>query len=364
MQQLGEVRLDLRGSTENARNSEGAFLDLKNGQILYVYSRFVGKSAEDMAYSCITARYSSDQGNTWSEDETIATPEDHDAINVMSVSLARMANGEIGLFYLIRYGWDNTRLHLRRSSDEGRTWGRAICCVSGMGNYDTHNDRIVRLSSGRLINPTSYNRIIGNSTTELESLDTKSTAYFFLSDDDGFTWREARTNGAIPDSRSNSGLQEPGVVELNNGVLWSWSRTDMGRQYEMFSWDGGETWTAPSGSPFTGPLSPLSMKRIPTHGYLLAVWNPIPAYQTRVFDDSSWGRTPLVGAVSKDEGKTWEHFFTVEREEDRGCCCYTAIHFVDDAVLLGYCAGEPEDGPGLTRVKIRKIQIADILEQK
>lgn len=61
-------------------------------------------------------------------------------------------------------------------------------------------------------------------------------------------------------AHSSSGLQEPGVVELKNGVLWAWARTDLGRQYEMFSMDGGEHWSDSQPSWFTGPCSPLSVK--------------------------------------------------------------------------------------------------------
>ena len=61
-----------------------------------------------------------------------------------------------------------------------------------------------------------------------------------------------------------------------------------------------------------------------------------------------------------DEGKTWKNYFAVETEEDRGGYCYTAIHFTDDAVLLAYCAGVPEDGSLLARLKIRKILVSEL----
>ena len=46
-------------------------------------------------------------------------------------------------------------------------------------------------------------------------------------------------------------------------------------------------------------------------------------------------RTPLNIAVSKDEGKTWEKEKTLE-DNPEGTFCYTAIHFSDKNVLLGY----------------------------
>lgn len=357
----GSVVLDLRPAEGNPRNSEGAFIELRDGSLLFVYSRFTGTEHNDDAIASIAARVSADGGNTWSDDRIIATPEEHGALNVMSVSLMRMLNGDIGLFYGFRYGWHDTRLHLRRSADEGKTWSEAVCCVPGVGYYVTNNDRVVRLSSGRLVVPTALHRMRGESTRDWSSFDGRGVVYFFLSDDDGRTWREARNFSALNAPHSKSGLQEPGLIELANGSLWAWARTDMGWQYEMRSFDGGETWTPPAPSLFSSPNSPLSMKRMPGSGHLLAVWNPIPNYQTRVLGKHSWGRTPLVGAVSKDEGQTWESIFTVQSEADGGGYCYTAIHFTSDAVLLAYCAGEADDGICLTRLKMRKIMLRDIV---
>lgn len=39
---LGSVSLDLVPGPDNPRNSEGAFLTLENGEILYGYSRYKG----------------------------------------------------------------------------------------------------------------------------------------------------------------------------------------------------------------------------------------------------------------------------------------------------------------------------------
>lgn len=362
MEKKGHVVLDLGPSKGNPRNSEGAFLDLKDGRLLFVYSKFTGEAWRDDAVASIAARYSDDGGDTWSDDHIIAEPEEYGALNIMSVSLLRMSNGDIGLFYVIRYGWHDARLHLRRSSDEGKTWSEPVCCIPSPGYYVTNNDRVVRLSNNRLIIPAALHKMRGESTTDWKSFDRRGIVHFFLSDDDGATWREAKQFCAIPVPGSASGLQEPGVIELRNGVLWAWSRTDMGRQYEMFSTDMGETWSLPVPSQFTSPNSSLSMKRFPHNGHLLAVWNPIPNYQTRRLEKHSWGRTPLVGAISADEGNTWESFFTVQSEEDRGGYCYTAIHFTRDAVLLAYCAGEPEDDSCLARLRMKKIMLSELYQ--
>jgi hypothetical protein len=367
MRKLGRIVLNMSPSQSNPRNSEGAFLELADGRLLFAYSRFIGESHADAAPSCIAMKQSRDRGETWSDEIIIATPEEHGVANIMSVSLLHMLNGDIGLFYFIRRARNDGRLHMRRSADQGKTWEGAQCCMPGLGYYATNNDRVVRLASGRLIIPAAFHKMLSENTeyrSEFKSTnDSKGLAHYFLSDDDGATWREAKNFCALDSPHSATGLQEPGVIELNNGVLWSWARTDMGCQYEMFSFDGGESWTHASPSVFTSPRSPLSMKRIPGYGHLLAVWNPIPNYLTRVIAPKTGGRTPLVGAISKDEGKTWGNYFAIETEEDRGGYCYTAICFADDAVLLAYCAGTPEDGSLLSRLKIRKILLEDILSQ-
>ena len=295
MAKIGNIVLQLPPETDNPRNSEGAFIELKDGRTLFAYSRFLGHNNADDANAAIAMTISSDKGETWSKSENILLPEDHGAKNIMSVSLLRMQNGDIGLYYLIRYGWHDTRLHLRRSSDEGNCWGKPICCIPGSGYYVTNNDRVVRLSSGRLIIPTSFHKSNVDITSSEHSWDGRGIVYFYISDDDGYTWQQAMSLCALNYSHSQSGLQEPGIIELKNGSLWAWARTDLGRQYEMFSVDDGNTWTAPAPSAFTGPCSPLSMKRIPHNGNLVAIWNPIPNYQTKILSKAGWGRTPFGG---------------------------------------------------------------------
>src|SRR5690625_4112416 len=99
----------------------------------------------------------------------------------------------------------------------------------------------------------------------------------------------------------------------------------MGYQYEMFSINSGETWGMSVPSRFSSPQSPMSIKKIPDKEYLLSIWNPIPNYLTRDFTRHSGGRTPLVGAISKDNARTWGEAFALETSEESGFC-YTAIH--------------------------------------
>ena len=92
------IGLELPPGPNNPRNSEGAFMPLKDGRIMFAYSRYYGKSGDDHATADIAARYSSDQGRTWTTNDEIIV-KNEGGMNVMSVSLLRLQSGEIALFY-------------------------------------------------------------------------------------------------------------------------------------------------------------------------------------------------------------------------------------------------------------------------
>ena len=150
-------------------------------------------------------------------------------------------------------------------------------------------------------------------------------------------------------------------MELEPGILWAWARTDLGRQYETFSLDGGETWTPAAPSAFTGPMSPLSIKRLPD-GSLLAVYNPIPLYNGRPeIVNGVWtgGRTPLCLARMRNRTQGAPHPIAIEDDPASGYC-YVSIFPAKDGVLLSYCAGGPNDGSCLNRLRIRKIRYEEL----
>jgi len=144
-------------------------------------------------------------------------------------------------------------------------------------------------------------------------------------------------------------LQEPGVLELRDGRLWMWMRTNAGVQYECFSKDRGLHWSLPEPGQLASPRSPATIERIPWTGDLLCVWN----------DHSGWHaykqgcRTPLCIAISKDDGRTWTKSRVIEGNPD-GWYCYTSMTFLKDYVILSYCAGDSKVGR-LNRLKVVAI---------
>ncbi len=348
--------LSLGPDKQHKRHSEGDFLRLNDGRILFVYSRF-GKGNGDDSPSDLAAIWSDDEGETWTEPVTILEAAEFGTHNIMSVSLLRMQNGDVGLFYLAKIAPDDNRIYLSRSNDEGETWYRHVECTLSdrPAYYVMNNDRVERLSTGRIILPLAYHRGAYSERTNSGYWDGRASAMFLYSDDDGETWQESADTVFPPFTGTSTGLQEPGVAELANGVLWGYARTDQLCQYEFFSFDGGVHWTAAQPSQFSSPTSPMKIARNPETGLLYAVWNPVPNYNGRKSHSNSWGRTPLVWACSRDEGESWLGINVIEDNEKCGYC-YPAVFFTDDgAMLVAYCAGLPKDHNCLSRLNIMKI---------
>lgn len=140
--------------------------------------------------------------------------------------------------------------------------------------------------------------------------------------DDGATWREGEH--VRP---AGGGCWEPAAVELRDGRVLMFLRTGLGGQYQTISADGGATWSEPMLSPLRGTAAPISIERIPTTGDLLAIWNNDLG--------SLRARNPLTAAISRDDGRTWEHCRNVASAPD-DAFAYPSVTFAGDTALLTY----------------------------
>jgi hypothetical protein len=323
---------------------------LKNGTIFYAYTQFYGGAA-DHSQARIVAIESRDNGLTWSNPPRTVI-ENTSAQNVMSVSLLRLANGEIALFYLVKNSFHDLKPRVMFSTDETATWSQPAPMVTAYGYFVLNNDRVIQLSSGRLVAPLAFHRPTLRKG-ELTA-DGRAIAIWYLSDDNGRNWRESDYWWALPEPDTSSGLQEPGVVELADGSLFSFARTNTGVQYGFRSTDGGKTFSPPERTSLASPVSPAGIKRIPGSSDLLAVYND----HSGRFPFTPKRRTPLVAAISRDGGKTWPLAKVIEGDPD-GHFCYTAIHFTGKHVLLAYCAGSLTDKNryGLNPHRIRRVSL-------
>ncbi len=346
------VTLKLAPGDGNPRNSEGDFIRLADGRILFVYTRF-SSGGSDHDNADLVSRVSTDQGQTWSRNDKMVVANEGGR-NVMSVSLLRLADGRIALFYLRKNSLTDCRPVVRFSNDEAESWSSPTAIIPDheVGYHVMNNDRVIQLTSGRLIAPVALHNRPG-----WEKPDWQGEITCYLSDDGGKNWRRSKTMQNASDAAGKRiTAQEPGVIELKDGRLLLWIRTDAGEQYRSFSADGGEMWSALEPMGVASPKSPATIERIPTTGDLLLVWNNhahLPPAERKL-------RTPYTVAISQDEGKTWDNFKNLA-DDPHGWYCYTALTFVDDHVLLGYCAGDRRTG-GLNLSQITRFPVRWLYE--
>lgn len=351
------IVLQIEPTAALPRNSEGSFVTLQSGRILYVYSQFYGGNLDESAARLVGIT-SDDDGRTWSA--APRTIVENTGTNVMSVSLLRLQDGRIALFYIKKESRIDGHPYVQFSADEAATWSAPQRVVKAPGYYELNNDRAIQLRSGRIVLPVGSYRQRDTDVHTYASLDFRAITMWYVSDDQGATWKEAPQWLASPVPSTKEGLQESGVIELADGSLLGWFRTDLGSQFMARSTDAGATWTPAAPSEMKSPTSCAGIKRLPGSDKLLGIWNdrsdrwsipPLPEAARNVKR-----RTPLVAGISADGGRTWENRKLLESEPD-GCYCYTAIHFTGDAVLLAYCAGDSKVGP-LNRLRMRRIDLA------
>lgn len=308
-------------SAENPRYSEGSILALKDGTLMYATTEFIG-GARDESRARIVARYSQDQGRTWSPARVVQ--ENIGSQNVMSVTLRRLrphaVDGPIGLFFLIKNGPADLKVILRVSHDEGKTFGDQITVTQQPGYHVMNNDRVSVLSSGRLICPIAWCPDIA------QPGGMHFICQCFYSDDQGKTWAKSANEIDAP----RRGAMEPEVLELKSGHLLMIIRTQLGKITTARSEDGGVHWKEGKPLPVQSPESPATIRRIPATGDLLLVWNNTTQRQ----------RTPLTAAISRDEGETWAFIRNLENDPKRAYA-YTSVLFHRGRAHFSYYISEP-----------------------
>ncbi len=351
------IVLNLEPTAANPRNSEGAFVALKSGRIAFYFSQFYGSYLGDYTNARIAEIHSDDGGASWSASRPVIERGDNQ--NVMSASVLRLASGRLALVYGVKKNWLDCHPVVRTSADEGQTWSEPAPIVEAPGYFVLNNDRVIQTRSGRMIAPVAFHRLRSTVNEPARSWDPRAIELWYTSDDEGATWREAPTWWALP-VETQSGLQEPGVVELADGSLLGWARTDQGTQFVQRSADGAQSWSPPEPGPLKSPLSPAAIKRVPGSADLLAVYNdhsgrfPYPKVHPLY-----GGRAPLAVTLSHDGGRTWPAARVIEADL-RGQYSYPAIHFSGDSVLVAYLHGDGDNdamGPPKSRLRIRKIDL-------
>ena len=326
----------------NLRTGEGDFIRLKDGTVRYFFTCYHEEDPETHNMpSDIMFRYSKDNGTTWTSWE-YAVLANEGKMNTQSVSICRLKDDRIALFYLVKESATDCRPYMRISDNETFTWGDRIPLITTPSFNTVGNDRAEILESGRILLPVARSAVNADGT-RINSAESAET-FCLISDDGGTTWREG---GRVP--RIEGVLyQEPGVCELADGRVLIYIQTDAGCQYFAYSSDGGNSWSEPFPSVLKSPLSPAVIKRIPESGDLMAVWNPLREekprgtgsralmYCGRLTPDGTklLGRRFLVGTVD-EEDQNWQYpalcflgeneYLTAFSSQESGTNIYKAV---------------------------------------
>ncbi len=329
----------------NPRYSEGSVVVLKDGSLLYATTEFFG-SESDFANAKIIAKSSRDGGRSWSTARVLQ--ENVGKNNVMSVTLRRLgaaelADSPIAFSYLVKNSMHDLKVHMRSSTDEAQTFSQPILVSNDPGYHVMNNDRVARLSSGRLLAPIA-------STADVGSVN-HFISFCYLSDDKGLTWRRSKTTVDYP----QRGALEPEIFEMQDGRAAMIIRTQLGHIAIGYSIDGGETWSNATSWNVRAPEAPSTIRRIPATGDLLLIYND--TYTPGAGHGGK--RTPLTTAVSKDDGKTWQHIRNIETNAEQ-TYAYTSVAFNRGQVLLTYYVRDERSGKISSR--FRSLPVTSLYE--
>lgn len=304
-----------KATEKNPRYTEGSIVELADGSLLFAVTEF-HDSGSDFAKAHIVARVSPDGGRTWDAPRVLQP--NTGGMNVMSVSLRRCESG-IAMYYLQKNSVTDLDLLVRFSTDEGMTFGDPVLVTADPGYHVVNNDRVTRLSSGRLLVPAA-------STPDVHKVN-HFVSHCYISDDEGQTWRKGEGTLDAP----KRGAMEPEVIELDDGRVLMIVRTQLGYIGRSYSSDGGETWSRLESLGVRAPEAPSTLRRIPSTGDLLLIFND--NYEPGAGHGGK--RTPLTAAISTDEGTTWKNVGNLESDPDR-TFSYTSLTFVRDRAVMSY----------------------------
>ncbi len=291
------------------------FVELEDGRVLHAAGT--------------TFTTSDDGGITWSEPFT-RQDRGGNPVGGGGTSLVKLSGNGIGLAAIWRDPEVRGRTHLLfwRSEDGGETWEEPVRVTEPGTNTHAYQDVLLRTSSGRIVLPvyaavgqtTGPNDVKPPNSGKLLNGQWVSTAgHFFdrftysfvcFSDDDGRTWQRNRDGELLilhDWNATYSYTNEPSVTEVAPRRLLMLMRTGLGRLFQAWSADDGETWTRPQPTSLASTTTPAQIRTLP-NGHLLVVWNQ----ETEVEVKRGFNRTRLSSAISRNGGSVWEFFQNVE----------------------------------------------------
>jgi|GEM_PF-737637 len=213
-----------------------------------------------------------------------------------------------------------------RSDDAGETWSSPVRMTApGVGTAGLQ-DTFLRTAGGRIILPVFHHLgqtlpwqrqrepMSGRLVNDGQWIGTAGhffdphfgSVYVVYSDDEGRTWQR-NTDGDLTILLDWNGLysyvNETSITEAAPGRLLLMMRNGLGRLFQAWSDDNGETWTRPQLTLLASSTCPAQIRTLP-NGHLLCVWNQ------ETEDEIHRGliRCRVSCAISRNGGGVWEFF--------------------------------------------------------
>ncbi|NLK07366.1 MAG: exo-alpha-sialidase [Firmicutes bacterium] len=244
-------------------------------------------------------------------------------------------DGTLLLFYKVGHQISKWQTFVKSSNDGGLSWTKALELVPGdCGGRGPVRSKPIALANGTVLAPASIENDHWN-------------AFVDISHDSGLTWdksemvplKRSASGTSAPDNPGQAGCEtgkaqkrirgkgviQPTLWESEPGQVHMLLRSTEGVVYRSDSADGGKTWCL--AYPTELPNNNSGIDLVKLHSGLLAlVYNPVGI---------NWGpRTPLVLALSCDNGVSWGKKLVLE--DDEGEYSYPAVVSSGDMVYITY----------------------------
>lgn len=283
------------------------------GRILAVCDARYGTTADLPNDIDVVIRKSDDNGDTWTDRETILNS-GFIGSGDPQIIIDKMT-GDIFIFYAYAIAWTSPIQEIRyiKSSDDGDTWSEPINILSSVFDTDDINmwagpGNGIQMRNGRLIAPYSLNS---------QGIQDSIQSCFIYSDDHGATWLRST-------SASGTGLEEPTMIELNDGSLMLNARSRRGFARR------GISYTDPDGLEWTSTIDHPDLLDPIVQGSMIRYTSVLDGYaKDRILfsnprDESD--RKNLTIHMSYDEGQTWQALKVLDPDGS----AYSSIAILDN----------------------------------
>ncbi|MDN3508401.1 MAG: exo-alpha-sialidase, partial [Simkaniaceae bacterium] len=217
--------------------------------------------------------------------------------------LFTMPTGDVLLFYKAGPFPQMWSASMKLSKDGGKSWGVEQELPAGV--IGPAKNRPLLMNDGRLL--------CGSSIETWQ----RWGCYIDTTDDLGKSWKKS---APINVESNLFGIIQPALFQTKQGHIKLFARSrEMSEICTAHSEDGGVSWSPARKTGLPNPNSSIDVLKMNDGRVLLA------------YNDTKKGRTPLVLAVSSDEGESFDKVFTLEMgagEFSYPCLLETADHMI------------------------------------